>query len=456
MVAAWILAAILLASPLPFGSTAPWARLTLELGFAVCLLLIVPDWRQVSLDGSQRMAAALLLCGAAIGVIQIIPIPTSLASAISGKATEIRPTVAGVVEGLDPGLSTLALDPAVTLASVVWLLGLFGLGLAVSIVLARSGNRYLLAWVLVASAAFQSLYGAGELLSGRNQIFSFAKVYHLDSATGTFINRNHYAAYLAAILPFAMGLTIFHARTVVAGSGARLARLYRLALISLSAAAAAAIWIAILLSTSRAGLAVAALTTATFIALSSKRVKVGLLATSILALALLLVSLAEVRAPGERFAAPAEELSSLSGRLPTWRSAVPIAIEHPVLGVGLGNFDNVYRLYQPASVHRRWHHAHNEWLEWLIEGGIPLLAIAVGIAVTCGVVVARSGVACGRLSPWLIATSASLLGLATHAIVDFAPRIPAIATLAVVIVAFHLAEARVTKPRFEAVKPGVR
>ena len=119
--------------------------------------------------------------------------------------------VAGIVEGLDPGRSTLALDPAVTLASVVWLVGLVGLGLATSIVLFRPRDRYALAWVLVASAVFQSLYGAGELLSGRNQIFAFAKVYHLDSATGTFINRNHYAEYLAAILPFAMGLMMFHA-----------------------------------------------------------------------------------------------------------------------------------------------------------------------------------------------------------------------------------------------------
>ena len=64
-------------------------------------------------------------------------------------------------------------------------------------------------------------------------------------------------------------------------------------------------------------------------------IKVGLVATSILALALLVVSLAEVQAPGERFAAPADELSSLSGRLPTWRSAVPIAVEHPVRGAVL-------------------------------------------------------------------------------------------------------------------------
>ncbi|MFH1538192.1 MAG: O-antigen ligase family protein, partial [bacterium] len=74
---------------------------------------------------------------------------------------------------------------------------------------------------------------------------------------------------------------------------------------------------------------------------------------------------------------------SLMERLLIWKTAWEIAKEHPVIGVGLGNFEVYHPIYQPRFFHdRHWaehtsfpHSTHNEYLEILCERGIVGLAL---------------------------------------------------------------------------------
>src|SRR4030095_4084155 len=72
-------------------------------------------------------------------------------------------------------------------------------------------------YLLVAVGTFQAFYGVLEYLSGHQHIFAYQKRYYIDAATGTFVNRNHYAAFLEMTLLVALGLFFSRWREPQAG-----------------------------------------------------------------------------------------------------------------------------------------------------------------------------------------------------------------------------------------------
>jgi O-antigen ligase len=65
-------------------------------------------------------------------------------------------------------------------------------------------------------------------------------------------------------------------------------------------------------------------------------------------------------------------------------STLKMIADHPWHGFGLGTYAQVYPAYATFDSGAAVEHAHDEWLEWAAEGGIPLAAVwavlAVGIA----------------------------------------------------------------------------
>jgi len=88
-------------------------------------------------------------------------------------------------------------------------------------------------------------------------------------------------------------------------------------------------------------------------------------------------------------------------------STVHMIAEHPWRGFGLGTYPYVYPAYATFDLGALVEHAHNHWLEWAAEGGIPLglawLALALGICIPA----ARSVWGIGILAAFL------------HALVDY-------------------------------------
>lgn len=95
--------------------------------------------------------------------------------------------------------------------------------------------------------------------------------------------------------------------------------------------------------------------------------------------------LALVAAAGLAFIAISSDPGHASGdvlRFDLWRGAVEIAGDHPLLGVGPGEFGRAYRLYRdPTYVDNRLGTAHNFYLNTLVETGIvgALVALALGV-----------------------------------------------------------------------------
>jgi O-antigen ligase len=142
----------------------------------------------------------------------------------------------------------------------------------------------------------------------------------------------------------------------------------------------------------------------------------------------------EVRAPAERFFAPRKEITSLSGRLPVWRTAPKIFSEYPILGSGLGTFEVAFDLNRPPEIKRRWDHAHNDWLQSMIEGGS--LSAGCLILLFWYVIGGRSYPPRALTDTLIFGTCilAAILGIGLFSLVDFCLRIPAVATILAMII----------------------
>ncbi len=105
--------------------------------------------------------------------------------------------------------------------------------------------------------------------------------------------------------------------------------------------------------------------------------------------------------------------------------------EHPVWGTGPGSFEDAYTLVQTADLEERMDHAHNDYLEFAEEWGIPAAALLFGLV---GWVYARGVLEFWRGRPseecmLLLGCCGSLLALLVHSIADFNLHIPANAFL---------------------------
>jgi O-antigen ligase len=433
--------ALLIWTPLPFGAVQPGAVLALELHAA--LLGVLSAWllakEQITLPTAVRSALGCAAIVVAVGSLQLVPVPQSVSALLAPQAHEARALVAPVLGSPESTLAPLSVEPLATVDALLRFLAYVLIGLAAWVTLDSSERIRQAAWVLAISGAFQALYGATEYLSGHQHIFGYAKRFYTDEASGTFINRNHFATYLAATLPFALALAL-HRRGESPPARSwreRLAPLLepRGASRVIAAIASASIWIGVVLSYSRAGLAVALVATATFALLSAgPRARVAWRITAALVLLPTIVLLfLEVRAPGERFVTDEEDLSTLGGRVDVWRVGLDMATRHPLFGTGLGTFEAAFSPLRPPGVDLRWTHVHSDWLEAAIEGGLPTLLAMLGLAFIVG-----RQLLDGAGSPLTAAPAAALCAIALHAGVDFPLRIPAVAVLTTVLVGVAL------------------
>ncbi len=88
-------------------------------------------------------------------------------------------------------------------------------------------------------------------------------------------------------------------------------------------------------------------------------------------------------------------------------STVAMIVEHPWRGFGLGTYADVYPAYATFDLGGVVEHAHNQWLEWAAEGGIPLSLLWLVLALRVSVPAVRS--------VWAIGIVAAFL----HALVDY-------------------------------------
>jgi O-antigen ligase len=392
---------------------------------------------------------ALLAC-LAIVALQLVPLPPDLRLMLSPSTAGIDRALLLTPESGSAGARPLSIDPASTLwalvvggamALVFWCArtaferhgglrtmarGLAGIGLTLAVVM-----------LVQKALAPRLIYG---LIAPTSRTTSPAP-------HGPFVNRNDFAMWVAMALPVVVGYILARVESR-RRSGAATVNLEaalddRMVWLIVSAALLTASLVA---SLSRGGLMGIAAAVLVMVALARRRLKpsqVGWLAASLIALIGVGAMYANMPALADRLGATLP--SGLGGRLTLWREAWPMVPDFLLTGVGAGAFQRGMLVYQESTRLIFFNHAHNEYLQILIEGGV-LLAVPAAVVLVAGLWKVRRRL---REDPtavfWIRAgAAAGLIAAAVQSVVDTGLRMPANGVLFAILAAaaLHDSDAR--------------
>jgi putative inorganic carbon (HCO3(-)) transporter len=419
--------ALLLWVPIPLGSNRPWAWTILELW----VFLLAIGWLFGHLRGRNRGNVAFakawpaLVCGAVwLGYVwlQLAPLPLALLTRLSPEAARWHELAAG------PGrleAAPLTLDWLGTqqgaIKSIAYLT-FFALSL---LLLNRRERITAVAFTLVLSGFAQAMFGGLSALASSTG----------ELAHGTFVNRNHYAAYLVMCLSVGIGVLIANLTGAVSRTWKQLFRnvialvlssrmLLRLALVVMV--------IALVLTRSRMGNSsfFVSLLVAGAIGLSfsrrATRSMVVLIASLVVIDLFIVGTYFGVERVVERIQQTrieTEDRSDIASyALNLWR-------DYPIFGSGLGSFHAVIPRYWGEIPGVPYTHAHNDYLQFACEVGAIGTAL-LGLILLMSILAALRAQQV-RTDPLMRGMSfASLMGiiaLMIHSAVEFSLQIPAIA-----------------------------
>ena len=283
----------------------------------------------------------------------------------------------------------------------------------------------------------------------------------LQRASGPFANADHFANYLAMVLPLALVGALFRSplERREAFSGFQLVCIF----------AALVVLAAIVASLSRAGWAEVGLGVFTLTWFLSKRrgqpvsdepgrlpdipvawgiSAIGLL--SVVALALILIGQAQTQQVGTRVVDSVSNGMGLRDRWAMWADSTRILRDYPLFGVGLGSWSVIFPHYQrpPWSTYFAGA-AQNDYVEAAVEYGIIGLLLFGWICFAAARILFRGARLCdAHHRPLFAALIGAIVIISFHEMFDFCLQIPANAILFVLLVglAVRLARSYQTKP----------
>jgi O-antigen ligase len=429
--------------PLPFGSVierarAPLIAIPLVLcAIAAAIRLYATRDRAVALQPTRpwliwSLGALLFL---AAGAWQLVPLPTGLLAALSPGTHEIWSAASRVANLAGVRTATvhpLSVDPRATALELFRLAALVATFTTAALIFRSHGRRVALAAVLCGAAAFESLYGIREAALQRYEIWGWTNRLIFNRTTGTFVNPNHFAHYLAIILPLALFLLALAWHVAGPPDLPYARRLmivleHHLPLVAFALLSAGCAAVAILLAQSRGALLSLAgglLAVAAF--LPGRRVPRVILSAGagVVILVALVLFLGRERTVG-RFIPNEFERQTLVGRRIGIDAALALWGRFSLFGTGLGTFERVVSMEQTQDLGKIYHHAHNDYAEIAATSGT--LGFTIMFVALLGGYVALVRMTFGRAAEELswrrrafqTAVLASLTIAMVHALFDF-------------------------------------
>ncbi|MFL6247191.1 MAG: O-antigen ligase family protein [Thermoanaerobaculia bacterium] len=444
--------------PLPFGSVVPRARIPLiAVPLAICAIAAAVRWSMVrnrTTTAQPTRAWIIFASGGTLLVglcaLQLVPLPRPILSALSPESEAIWRTATFVAQLAGAATSTahpITVDPHATAFELFRIGALLATFTAATLLVRTHVRRMALATVLCVTAIFESLYGLREAAMQRYEIWGWVNRLIFNRVTGTFVNPNHFAHYVAIVLPMALFLGAFAWH--VSGDddvplARRLVHLLESRILSAGFAliAATACIAAVLLAQSRGAL-LALGAGLMFVAalLPGRRIMRVALAgiAGLVLLGAMIVYLGPERTVG-RFMPSEFERQTFVGRRIGISAAFALWQRFSLLGSGFGTFERVVSMEQKQDLEKIYHHAHNDYAELAATGGtvgfvIGMVALLGGSITLVRMTFGASGAALSwRRRAFQTAALASLTIAMVHALIDFNFYIPSNpATLAAIV-----------------------
>ena len=397
--------------------TEDWERCVVSLGLLVLVYFGLTKKRYLAPSLESWISWPVLSLLGFIA-LQLVPLPASLLEIISPRRAELLRALQGVSAGMHA--APISVFPPGTLAHLLRV----GSYVAVFVLVRELAWRTLhRRWVVV----FPVMVIAGA--QGALGLFQFDWLTPGSAAHGTYLTGNHFAGLLELSLPFAVVYPIFMITTRRLSSGDAL-------LTSGSLVLAALILLGIIFSLSRTGFVasvsslfvVACLTVAMGTSGRKRFVAVGLVGGAVIAISLylipdpLIVRFNQVVRTSDTAPDP---------RLWIWKDTWALARDYPVVGSGLGTFEQAFQKYKTFAPRIAVDSVRNDYLQLLVElGGVGFTIAALAMIVVL-VSAARAVVAGVRPATRYLAIAciAALVAVLVHSFTDYNFYVPANAML---------------------------
>ena len=335
------------------------------------LLILIAAWRCVSAPILPDIPLLILFAGILLlAAIQLAPLPVALWQHLPGRAELMRQMAA---VGVHPDRYSLTLSPTATERALFWTLP--GLAMYLSAITLTVRERMRLIAMLIVVTVLSLLLGVAQIGSGPNSMLRFYDHEITSSAIGFFANRDHFACMLA--MAIAPTVALLAALLIEQRNRPRLART-RLAFVF---AALVLLLIAVPMTGSRAGIALAALAVCGSLGLLLRAGLGRRIALAAMALGVVLFFAGLLSGIGRVL--PRLELDPAAD--PRWSihaTTLAAARHFGPLGSGLGTFVAAFQAVPPARdilpLYVNTDHAYGDYHElWLDTGwpGIVLIGV---------------------------------------------------------------------------------
>lgn len=403
------------------------------------VILVAYALTQISLGELTLVKWPLAMLGALAAwmTIQLVPLPPAFWQALPGRQIVANIELAA---GMEAGWRPMTLSPSKTLNSLMSLL--VPLAMLLLYAIQTEVQRRRLWFVFAAMIGLSGLLGLMQIAGPDGSPLYFYRITNDGSPVGFFANRNHQAIMLAIILPVVALLVV--------DSTKRGGQIDRGTLgIGVILAAAIIVMPLLLLTGSRAGLLAGAVASFAVIAIfqygSFNKAKAGSLAGRSewqrllpVAVGIVLVLVAGLAVYFDRAIA----LDRLLGddpqgglRLKVLPTLSDMITHYMPVGSGFGTFQHVYKAFEPNDLLSPFYlnQAHNDWAQFLIEGGFPALSLLGAFLGWLGMRIRSiiNHVRTGHSMPLQAFTALSIIAIMGGAsLADYPLRVPSVMALA--------------------------
>lgn len=351
----------------------------------IAALLLIPALYRLRAADIASIRAMIVLGSVMLGwmILQLVPLPPALWQSLPGRESIARLDQLAGIEGVWRPLS---------LAPFRGLDAALGMVVPVAALLLALSARLKAQAILLAITAMgliNAAFGILQVIGGPKSPFYLFALTSRGAPAGIFANENHSAVFSSIVL-------LVIARLAISGPAGNLPKWVRLSL----APASLFVLLAVLISGSRAGLATTVLALGAgglmlwfglraggtpssrkgSSAGTDRRFGIALLAggaTAVVAVVAAFLLLDRAPAAGDLLTSKSfEDL-----RWSLWPVLTEMMRDHWLLGTGFGSFDAVYRIYEPTALLLPLYvnHAHNDWAQLVIEGGLPAAICLLGM-----------------------------------------------------------------------------
>ncbi|NPV83389.1 MAG: hypothetical protein HPY46_07395, partial [Candidatus Aminicenantes bacterium] len=377
-----------------------------------------------------------------VALVQILPWPEPLVRTLSPVTWSWRQSLAqtGLFESAEFRAQTFSLSPWASAYELVRYLSYAAFVFLLSRTLTSRTRVKALTLTLVSAGVFQSLYGLSEFFGGTNRIFTWVNRHYSGSAFGTFVNRDHYSAFLEMLFPLSLGYFLVRAeffslkpglswRQKMARFGQEQVQKSLLFIIP-----PLIIGLGLFFSRCRSGIIIFIVTffltllLLSVAGISGRHKTEKRLVRVVVLLVLLGVVLVGIGPVLERFA---QGGFFDRNRLLFYTYTLDLISDYPLVGCGLGTYVQAINHYLLKDFNVILTHAHNDYLEMLAEAGL-VGGLALVLAAILGFALALRG--------WLkshdplakgvgLGALMGVFAILFHSLTDFSLRMPGNALL---------------------------